>query len=98
MRGRIVTRLNGRSIVYRDELGLQHQCRGYVRNRHARLFWTLCHLDAPAEAVGPQQPGERVSCPQCRDVLARPARRILATAGFRPRRAVGGLPFKPDLP
>jgi hypothetical protein len=96
MSGRIVTRLEGRQIVHVDRLGLVHRCKGIAAGKHRRLFWTVCHRDAPACAVRAQVRREAVTCPDCLDVVSEPARRILAAWEPAPRPSVGGLPFKPD--
>jgi hypothetical protein len=99
MPARIVTRLKGRNITYTDRLGLVHQCKGYGAaggGRRFWTFWTVCHRDAPAEAVHPQGPGEAITCPDCLNMVSEPARRILAKRTVAQRPAVGGLPFKPD--
>src|SRR5438093_239678 len=93
MSGQILTRLKGRNIVYRDEIALLHRAKGIDRGGRNRLFWTLCHKDAPAEEVRPQTRGERVTCPECQDALSGTARQILAVPRLDPRPAVSGLPF-----
>lgn len=96
MSGQILTKLGGRSIVYQDEIGLLHRCKGFDHGKQTRLFWTLCHRDAPVEEVRPQARGETVTCPECVNVISATARQILATSRADTRPAVGGLPFKPD--
>ena len=97
MPGQILVKRNGRNIVYRDRIGLLHQCKGYLSNERAPIFWTLCHGDVAAEELRPQARGETLTCPDCRRAASRPARRILAAAALQSRWAVGGLPFKPEL-
>jgi hypothetical protein len=87
--------MSGRNIVFRDELGLVHQCKGYETGKRTRLFWTLCQRDAPAEEVRAQTHEQAVTCPDCLQIISRPARRILSAPRL-PRRAVGGLPFRLD--
>jgi hypothetical protein len=96
MTGEIITKMSGRNIVFRDEVGLVHQCKGYEAGNRTRLFWTLCQRGAPAEEVRAQTHGQAVTCPDCLQVTARPARQILSAHHRRPRRVVGGLPFRPD--
>jgi hypothetical protein len=92
----VITRLRGRNIVYRDGMGLLHQCKGFASGGRARLYWTLCQADAPAQAVRPQRRGETIACPQCWAIAAEDGRRILAAAAIKPRVPVGGLPFRPQ--
>lgn len=94
MKTDVIDRVRGRKLLYTDKLGLVHQCRGYAAGEHRLVFWTLCQSDAPAEAVRPQTPPEAITCPECLEVASRPARRILQAQRTRPRRAVGGPPYK----
>jgi hypothetical protein len=97
MTGRLRTQLGGRDIIYRDAAGLVHRCKGFEHRGGPRIFWTVCHMDAPAVRVRRRARGQAVTCPLCLAVLCEPARRILAAARSAPRPAVGGLPFKPEL-
>jgi hypothetical protein len=94
MANEILSKIDRRNIIYRDDIGLLHQCRGCRLRRRAPLFWTLCHLDAPADRVRPQRKSEVVSCPDCREIVSRPARQILEAFALRERPAVGGPPFR----
>jgi len=94
MKARVIAKMGGRNILFRDELGLVHQCKGYQLERGARLFWTLCQRDAPADDVHAQAPGEVLTCPDCLAVASQPARRILEAHREQPKPSVGGLPYR----
>lgn len=96
MSGQILTKLGGRDIMFRDEMGLVHRCKGFASGKRRQLFWTHCHLDAPEHGVHGQARHEAVTCPDCLAVASEPARRILAADAVAPRPAVGGPPFKLD--
>jgi len=96
MLGEIITRLGGRYIAYRDEIGLVHRCKGCRTDAATPLFWTLCNRDAAADAVHGQARGERVTCPDCLRLASQPVRLILQAFAAKPRPAVGGLPYRSD--
>jgi len=94
MANEILRKIDRSNIIYRDDIGLLHQCRGCRLRRRAPLFWTLCHLDAPADRVRPQRKSEVVSYSDCREIVSRPARQILEAFALRERPAVSGPPFR----
>jgi hypothetical protein len=58
--------LEGRSILWTDEVGVTHHCEGADILEDVRMLWTGCGRDVPADAAYLSGDDDAVTCPVCR--------------------------------
>jgi hypothetical protein len=63
----LITKIDNKTIIWRDRAGALHACEGADVHPGVRLFWTLCQKkDVPANSAWlAERPADTIDCPEC---------------------------------